>query len=294
MLRKIGENYKKLMYKWKELLEIIKLSYIGVLIILSCVFFTTNFLFENQDFALISNLIRYFLIYLSVLCLWLSFVIWFYKFIIKNNFKLFNNIRLSQIVRGIFVLLFHLISILTAVFLMPIFLMINIYDYMISMRAKSYNNLITVGIFIIFDLYICLVFLPVLSVLSVFVCNIVCQQLMAFNLHYDFVAMSYFTNLSLLKILNDIILFFLVKCFKLFKTKRCTKQNLSKEDLEYSITYFKNTNKRLQIFILVILLILTLLGVFTIDMVEYQSQFLNVLTVYTVIMLYIDKRKEIK
>lgn len=213
MLRKIGENYKKLMDKWKELLEIIKLSYIGVLIILSCVFFTTNFLFENQDFALISNLIRYFLIYLSVLCLWLSFVILFYKFTIKNNSKLFNNTRLSQVIRGILLLLFHLISILTAVFFIPLFLMINIYDHMISMRAKSYNNLITIGIFIIFDLCICLVFLPVLSVFSVFVCNIVCQQLMAFNLNYDFVAMSYFAILSLLKILNDIILFFFSKMF---------------------------------------------------------------------------------
>lgn len=201
-------------------------------------------------------------------------------------------------IKNIFTWLFHLLVALTIIVALPVAVVLSIVGFIISTRAKKIDNLINLNIiWAIIGIAIITLLYP-FALLSYFISGFVHNMLLTFNFNCDLVAVWLFTFISLLKFLVDTTLFILLKIFKWYRWKKQFNYNLKtcevQEHLDYDLTYFKNTTRRLQILILVILLTLTLLGIVPDILIEAQSQLLNVLTVYTVIMLYIDKRKEIK
>nr|WP_312578925.1 hypothetical protein [Sedimentibacter sp.] len=71
-----------------------------------------------------------------------------------------------------------------------------------------------------------------------------------------------------------------------------------KHEISYDITYLKNTLRKVELAILILSFIMVALKILPKELLEYlneyQSDTINVLTVYTLIMLYLDKRKEWK
>ena len=70
------------------------------------------------------------------------------------------------------------------------------------------------------------------------------------------------------------------------------------KELDYDMSYLENTLKRVQLEILIILFIITVFKVVPLNLLDdlnsYQGDIINVLTIYTLIMLYMDKSREWK
>lgn len=71
-----------------------------------------------------------------------------------------------------------------------------------------------------------------------------------------------------------------------------------KHEISYDITYLKNTLRKVELAILILSFVMVALKILPKELLEYlnkyQSDTINVLIVYTLIMLYLDKRKEWK
>lgn len=77
-----------------------------------------------------------------------------------------------------------------------------------------------------------------------------------------------------------------------------SKENKLKKNLNFDLTYIKNTLRKVELAILILLFVMVSLRIAPIESLEYlnkhQSDTINILTIYTLIMLYSDKRKEWK
>ncbi|MBC8589672.1 hypothetical protein [Wansuia hejianensis] len=71
-----------------------------------------------------------------------------------------------------------------------------------------------------------------------------------------------------------------------------------KDEISYDITYLKNTLRKVQLAILILFFVVIVLEIMPKELLRdfetYKSDTINVLTIYTLIMLYLDKRKEWK
>lgn len=266
-------------------------------IIMSCL--TLGISFIKSPFPMLNNISNTTFKYLAFLFLCLFVILLYYGlFTTKSNFKFLNKPCLSNMIKYMFAWLFHLLVALTIIIALPFAASLSIVGCIISKRAKNFDNLININIIMLIILIVINILLYPFALLSYVASVFVYNMLLAINFSCDLVAVKIFTCISLLKFLIDSALFIILEIFKCYCWKKQLNYNLKTSEtqghLDYSLMYFKNTTIRLQILILVLSLTLTLLGIIPDTLIEYQSQLLNVLTVYTVIMLYIDKRKEIK
>jgi len=90
--------------------------------------------------------------------------------------------------------------------------------------------------------------------------------------------------------------------FKIYFENKTNKKKIMDSDLQkeldYDMSYLENTLKRVQLEILIILFIITVFKVVPLNLLDdlnsYQGDIINVLTIYTLIMLYMDKSREWK
>ena len=274
-------------------------------IMLSGLIFGVSFM--KSPFVILNNISKITCKYIAFLCVCVSVILLYYglfttkfnfKFLNKHlsKFKLLNKLILSNIFKNIFTWLFHLLVVFTIIVAAPFIISLLIIAFIVSKRAKKIDNLLNMNIFVIIISIIIIIFLFPLFIISFYISDFIYNILQKLDFSCDLVAVAIFLAISLLKFLTDITLCIILRIFKWYRQRRKVSLNSmnseSCQELDYDFMYFKNTMRRLQILILVIFLILTLLGIVPNIFLEYQSQLLNVLTVYTVMMLYIDKRKE--
>ncbi|MDU6975414.1 MAG: hypothetical protein E6370_13980 [Clostridiales bacterium] len=274
-------------------------SFAGSVCFIICSCFVFGFSFIKSPIPMLNNISNVTFKYMAFLFLCLSVILLYYGlFTTKSNFKFLNKPRLSNVIKNIFTWLFHVLAAFTIIIALPFMLSLSIIGFIISKRAKKIDNLISLNMLWVIIGMIIMILLYPFALLSYFVSGFVYSMLLTFDFSCDLVAIFLFLFISLLKFLIDSTLCIMLKILNWYRRKKQFNLNLKTselhEELDYDLAYFKNTTRRLQILILVISLTLTLLGIIPDILIEYQSQLLNVLTVYTVIMLYIDKRKEIK
>lgn len=280
--------------------------------ILSCYFFIPNIF---SDRVIDTVVFRYLIIAFAFLAT-LSFTSYFY---IYSNKK-----KISKRFTGIVIVLYKLFLTICVVICIPIIISLKITEIILSYRAKKLDNLENWLIILVIDLFVimALCYIDILSAQRVtesiiyFVKNQYNYNVFKYPLEL-FLILCLFklemdaTNMIILKVMNH---------FGISKIKRkvserqkdkkydyLIKDDISKyigeknndikqyeekqkDSLRYDLEYQKKTIWKFQ---LVCLIILFFIAAFIPDwlFMGHQGDAINVITIFTLIMLYIDKRK---
>jgi len=299
----------------------------GVLFLgLGVVFLLLSYFLVNEN-VLITDITKYTMLYFAifVFCVAMdSFMIYFY---------IYNNLKLIERNAKYFLTLLIILLIVTLVIGIPFIVLLGIINKILDFRAKKIDNLMNFMLYSVITLIVIIVFIYPDYILAYFVSNLLEDLLMInFNFSIGGYPVRLFIFISLLKLEVDAfysgLLF--IKQKNLYKSinKRLKtlgnnlNKNISssdfdlktyiqnksetlkvaedkmKHEISYDITYLKNTLRKVELAVLILLFIIVVLKILPKEWLgylnEYQSDTINVLTVYTLIMLYLDKRKEWK
>lgn len=280
--------------------------------VLSYYFFIPNIFSEG----VIDRVIFRYLIIAFAFLATLSFTSYFYIYSKKKTSKRFTSIV---------IVLYKLFLTICVVICIPIIIFLKITEIILSYRAKKLDNLENWLIILVIDLFVimALCYIDILSVQRVtesiiyfvknqYNYNIIKYPLELFLILCLFKLEMDVTNMIILKVMNH---------FGISKIKRkvgerqknktydyLIKDDISKyideknndikqyeekqkDSLRYDLEYQKKTIWKFQ---LVCLIILFFIATFIPDwlFMGHQGDAINVITIFTLIMLYIDKRKE--
>lgn len=204
----------------------------------------------------------------------------------------------------------------------PIFAVIKVVGFIVSLRAKKMDNIEIILFIFIIDLIILQNLLGVGSVaitaISDFIRNI---SLRLISMNIEIFPLEFLLVLCFFKGVADLTNFILLVALRgygVIQIKKSVKDqkklqtydfkpeddisehldNLQKyeenqkDELSYDLLYFRKALLRPQLFILVILFIIVALAPTYLSLDEYQSDAINVITIFTLIMLLIDKNKD--
>ncbi len=282
----------------------------------------------NNEIEMINKITKYVFSYVSIIMFCLSVLF------LLLHFYVFNNIHRSKIIaKYSLTVLFALLSLFTLVIGIPFLILLCVIVKVTDIRAKKINNLIYVLIyFVIVLLFICGFIYP--TSLMVIIISSCLGNLLETKYHFNLnvFCVELFLLLSFLKLQMDIIysciLFIHKKLLYHSKNKmlKTIEQNLGKsispniidikahiqaksdavkieedklnQSINYDLNYLKNTLTRVQLAILIIIFTVVTLKIAPQNWMqfldEHQGDIINVVTIYTLIILYLDKRKDWK
>ena len=282
-----------------------------ILLIISCLFFILYFF---SDKVIDKIIIRYLIIAFIFLTI-LFFTSYFY---------IYSKKKISKRFAGLIIVLYKIFLILCFVVCIPIIIFMKTIEIILSYRAKKLDNLKNWLIIIIIDLFV-IKFLCYIDILSAkritdliicfakqHNCNIIKYPLELFLILCFFKIEMDITNTLILKVMNR---FGSLKIKKKVEERQkkdtndyLIKDNIAKyineknndikeyeenqkDTLRYDLEYQRKTIWKFQ---LVCLIVLFFIATFIPDLlfVGHQGDAINVITIFTLIMLYIDKRKE--
>lgn len=283
-----------------------------IFVVLSCYFFIPNIFSEG----VIDRVIFRYLIIAFAFLATLSFTSYFYIYSKKKTSKRFTSIV---------IVLYKLFLTICVVVCIPIIIFLKITEMILSYRAKKLDNLENWLIILVIDLFVimALCYIDILSVQRVteFIIYFVKNQ---YNYNVIKYPLELFLILCLFKLEMDVTNMIILKVmnhFGISKIKRkvserqknktydyLIKDDISKDideknndikqyeekqkdSLRYDLRYQKKTIWKFQ---LLCLIILFFIATFIPDwlFMGHQGDAINVITIFTLIMLYIDKRKE--
>lgn len=277
--------------------------------------------------VLITNMVKYTFLYLAILmfCMAIdSLIFYFYVYNNISHFKRGSKYFLTSII---------ILLILTLIIGIPFMILAGIIIKFLDFRAKKIDNLKSLMFYLLFTIFvICACLYP--SYVLAYKISILLEGILKikFNFNLDTYSLGLFIFISLLKLEVDAfyrtLLF--IKQKKLYKSINMrlkvlekdvdkttnfsnydikahienksdilnTEKNRIKKEISYDITYLRNSLRRIELAILIICFVMIALKIVPKDSLdflnEYQGDTINVLTIYTLIMLYFDKRKEWK
>lgn len=246
----------------------------------------------------------------------LSFVSYFY---------IYSKKKISKGFAGIIIVLYRLFLIVCVVVCIPIIIFLKITEIILNYRAKKLDNLENWFIILVIDLFVIMAFCyidiwsagKITEFTACFIKNQYDYNIVEYPLEL-FLVLCLFkvevdaTNILILKVMNH----FGISKIKKKVSKRqkdkahdfLIKNDISKyideknkdirqyeenqkDSLRYDLEYQKKTIWKFQ---LVCLIILFLIATFIPDLLfkDHQGDAINVITIFTLIMLYVDKRKE--
>lgn len=255
------------------------------------------FLYYHTNSDIISKISSYLFFYFfllsGLLCI-NSILIYMY---------VFNNIyRLNIFVKYSFISIFILLLLPSIIMFAPILLLFWGLIQLIEQRAKTADNL--------YNLFLCLMVgsiliswsLMYITALSAYSCELISNLIqMYLNLEIKEYPLQFFLFILIIKIEFDCIYIIHLKFTKMkldmsnkfIKSK--SKKNKHDENFKKYACYIKNTFLRIELQLLIILFVcvtFSLLPNISQEWItQYQSDTINVLTFYTLILLYLDKRK---
>lgn len=204
----------------------------------------------------------------------------------------------------------------------PILSVIKVFGIIISIRAKKMDNFeIAIFIFII-DLIIIQNLLGIASVGITYISNYIREIALRWaSLKIEEFPLEFFLTLVFFKVVWDLTNFVLLVALRgygVIQIKKSVKdhKNLKsydfqhehdikeyiknmheyeesqKDELSYDLLYLRKALRRLQLFILVVLFIILALAPTYLLPIKYQSDAINVITIFTLLILLRDKNKE--
>lgn len=269
--------------------------------------------FSNNEWELLNNIAKYIANYIGFLLMLTAIYFLILYWYIYNNTKIKKYVKFF-----IPIIIIIMIIIIMVIPLIPILIFI---EKVLNYRAKKMDNIIN------FLVILCIVmfFIMILSPLnfstaysfSEFLENILKLK---YNFNLDTSTMIIFIFITLNKLEIDIVSSVLIYLKKktsnkdmLLRLKKIKEnpdknnkqeesdklrilENELKEKINFDIKYLKNTFRLSELAILIIIFMAAIFKVIPCDILEifepYQSDTINVLALYTLAMLYIDKRKE--
>lgn len=235
-------------------------------------------------------------------------------FYVNNSIRRIK--KAAKIVLPVIIFISSVVFILSIVFLLSVFLIAKI----LELRAKKIDNWINFMMILLILLGVSFILLyPNLSISLYFIKNISLYLYDKWKLYIDTFSPILFTIITLLIgecYLIAAFLIWILKCkqkrvekriveYTENKIRQCTDGKIDdlseymkkiQQSSNQDILYIKNSIKRIWLIILIATFIVTTFKVCPIDYIcdlqEHQSDIINVLTVYTLILLYNDKRKE--
>lgn len=192
------------------------------------------------------------------------FMIYSYRFVKKN-----------ELLKKIDIVAINFLWILIILFAMLGVGVLYIVSDILGEKKKE-NDIVEfltcLGMSLIFVLLFCIIARR--TMLPEHIANVIRSILITKNLELDIISASLFVFLTLLKMILDFS-FGLIIMFRKNKGK-----------------WMKNDLKKTELFLLLIFLVLFIFKMIPdFDYIEYQDEVINILTFYTAIMLYIDKRE---
>lgn len=272
-----------------------------------------NLLFVTDMISYI--VLLYFLIALGLLVI-LLIVTYFYIYGKSNSDK-----KVNRCILGFYMIFL----VITFIVFIPIFIFLKITEYMLNYRAKKFDNLTNFLLILVGDVLIvcCFLYLDILvseifsGLINVFVNT-------SGNIEVDIYAVKIFFVLVLIKMEIDLFNFMILKLMNHFGMNKVNKkvnlklreyynfnldldikeyfedrenrikdfQDNEENKLAYDLAYQKKTLWKFQ---LLCLIVLFFVAAFVPDIIFINSSAaVNVITFFTLIILYLDKRKEWK
>ncbi len=282
--------------------------------------------FSNNEWESLNTIVKYsanytgFLTMLTAIC-----------FLISHWYIYNDNTRIKKCAK--FFIPIIIITIIIIIMMIPLILPLTFIGKALNYRAKKMDNLINFLVFFLIVMF-CITILLSLNFSTAYYFSGFLENILKLkcNFNLDTSPTSIFILISLIKLEIDIIsscLIYLKKKesnkkmqLRLKKIKENFDKNISmpnlntenymqeksdklrmledelKKDIDCDIKYLKNTFRKSELAILIIIFMLIIFKAVPYDILEnlenYQSDIINVLTLYTLAMLYIDKRKEWK
>lgn len=292
------------------------------------VIFLVSSTMQNAQASGMSELTAYFLRYFSVFTFFTSVLLGLFYFYIFNNIQ-FLKTAAHFILSVVLVFLLCLTVLIGIPFLVLLFVVIKV----TAGQAKKLKNLFYVLFFFLLTLFLVYLFTSPIGGIAFRIAQWLSILLEAeYQLNMDVFGVGLFLFLSILKLLIDMVFFLIVVLWNVVsyfwknrKTKQrekmldknrlsrdpgicarrqsnryeggCKKEEL-KESIKQGLDYFGHAPFQAELGILIMAFtmvawkIVPQNHVYFLD--HYQGDIINVLTIYTLIILYLDKRKEWK
>lgn len=285
-----------------------------------------SYILVNEN-DLITSIAKYTFLYFALLmfCVAIDFLM-IYVYV-------YNNISHFKRGAQYFLVPLIILLVATLVIGIPFIVLLGVISKILDFRAKKMDNLINFMLYAVITIIVISVFIYPDYILAYIVSKLL-EALLVIkcNINLDVYSVGLFIFISLLKLEVDAfyrgLLF--IKQKKLYKSinKRLktiennldrnisllnfdikthiqnksdilkSEEDKLKHEISYDITYLKNTLRKVELAILILSFVMVALKILPKELLEYlnkyQSDTINVLTVYTLIMLYLDKRKEWK
>lgn len=325
IIKKFLDRMKGLWQSKNKDCENFKLVAIAFFVIALICFVLSSIL--HNDNAILTYIAKYTFKYMGYL--FSMFSINFLTF----HFYIFNKIKSSDKKRLISMILSLILLGLTLILAIPFTISVGILGKILIFRAKKIDNLITFMIFLAVVLTFIVILIYPNFIISYLFSNLIKNIIkLKLNFYLEIYPISLFIFLTLctfeINLIFKLLIFIqrlilnkdskhkrqiLEKSFQkninisnldikaYVKDKNDEMKNIDSKltsEVEYDISYLKNTLKRIELTILIILFIIIALKIVPLNLLDlvkqYQSDSINVITIYTLIMLYMDKRKEWK
>lgn len=309
------KKYRVMLELWQSKNKNFANMYVGAgafFLLSSVCFFYLKIL--NNDNEMLNSIAKAIFQYLCVFFLSISFGCMVWGFYVNNSIRRIK--KAAKIVLPVIIFISSVVFILSIVFLLSVFLIAKI----LELRAKKIDNWINFMMILLILLGVSFILLyPNLSISLYFIKNISLYLYDKWKLYIDTFSPILFTIITLLIgecYLIAAFLIWILKCkqkrvekriveYTENKIRQCTDGKIDdlseymkkiQQSSNQDILYIKNSIKRIWLIILIATFIVTTFKVCPIDYIcdlqEHQSDIINVLTVYTLILLYNDKRKE--
>lgn len=290
------------------------------------VFLVLSYFMVNEN-ILITNIAKYTFLYFAILVFCVAidfFLIYFYVYNDLNHFKRSAKYFLVPLI---------ILLTATLIIGIPFIVILGIISKILNFRAKKMDNLISFMLYSVITVIVISVFIYPDYILAYFISNYTKYILLIkCNFNIGVYPVGLFIFISLLKLEVNTFFYGLLfinqniqdksikKRLKAIENKfdknisysdfdiKAHVQNKSeilkvakdkmKYEISYDVTYLKNTLRKVELALLILFFIIVVLKILPKESLEYldkyQSDTINVLTIYTLIMLYLDKRKEWK
>lgn len=251
------------------------------LIFIPCVLY---FLAIYNDRDLISLIVKVVFAYLATFTLSTSVAMLIWGFYVNNSFKIL------KYAKWLFLLLLVIISLLEFVIGIPALLIFLVIEKIIDRRAKTFENVIKCFLALIFIIFVLAFLLSLNLSISIWIVNIISISLPNINV---------FRCISFMLITLCVVESFLLCSIPLLFWKHRENRKIDSEENNVDITnkrlieYVWNSIKRIWLLFLVIIFAAITFNILNIEGIEsYGDDINDVLTIYTLILLYLDKRKQ--
>lgn len=181
--------------------------------------------------------------------------------------------------------------IFTIVFSLPFAILVIVTNKFIDYRDGKVNTKAKAVFLCMLTIMFVSLFLCFNIIFSNAISELICNVIAKFDFYINKIPVIMFIAILLCRVEAELLFFTLTYIYKFVKKKES-------KTIEDDIRYLKNSSKKLQLIVLIFIFFVAIFEIFPSQSVDFiykaKEDIINVATVYTLIILYMDKRKEWK